>query len=60
MSGMLEIGPWTLIEPVTQSADIELRMLARNAMSQKLSEDIDKSVKATVDKAYEIAKEHIL
>ncbi|XP_020090340.1 ATP-dependent zinc metalloprotease FTSH 6, chloroplastic [Ananas comosus] len=59
MFGMSELGPWALIEPAAQSSDVVLRMLARNSMSEKLAEDIDKSVKAIVDKAYEIAKNHI-
>ncbi|KAG9451326.1 hypothetical protein H6P81_011291 [Aristolochia fimbriata] len=57
--GMSEIGPWSLIEPMAQSSDVVLRMLARNNMSEKLAEDIDKAVKAIIDKAYEIAKSHI-
>ncbi|XP_068643449.1 ATP-dependent zinc metalloprotease FTSH 6, chloroplastic [Aristolochia californica] len=57
--GMSEIGPWALIEPMAQSSDVVLRMLARNNMSEKLAEDIDRAVKAIIDKAYEIAKTHI-
>ncbi|KAK7273412.1 hypothetical protein RIF29_14461 [Crotalaria pallida] len=56
MFGMSEIGPWTLIDPSTQSSDIVLRMLARNLMSEKLAEDIDHSVRQIIDTAYEIAK----
>ncbi|URE47084.1 ATP-dependent zinc metalloprotease FTSH 6 [Musa troglodytarum] len=59
MFGMSEIGPWTLVDPAVQSGDVVLRMLARNSMSEKLAEDIDKSVKDIIDKAYEIAKNHI-
>ncbi|WOL20271.1 hypothetical protein Cni_G29075 [Canna indica] len=59
MFGMSEIGPWALMDPAVQSGDVVLRMLARNSMSEKLAEDIDKSVKAIIDKAYEIAKNHI-
>ncbi|KAI4339581.1 hypothetical protein MLD38_024506 [Melastoma candidum] len=59
MFGMSEIGPWTLIEPMAQSSDVVLRMLARNSMSEKLAEDIDRSVKEIIDKAYEVAKAHI-
>lgn len=57
--GMSEIGPWTLTDPATQNSDVVLRMLARNSMSEKLAEDIDRSVKKIIDKAYEIAKNHI-
>ncbi|KAH7652550.1 Peptidase FtsH protein [Dioscorea alata] len=57
--GMSEIGPWALMDPAVQSGDVVLRMMARNSMSEKLAEDIDKSIKAIVDKAYEIAKMHI-
>lgn len=59
MFGMSEIGPWALTDPAVQSSDVVLRMLARNSMSEKLAEDIDRSVKAIIDRAYEIAKTHI-
>ncbi|KAK3026133.1 hypothetical protein RJ639_042576 [Escallonia herrerae] len=42
-----------------QSSDVVLRMLARNSMSEKLAEDIDKSVRQIIDSAYAIAKKHI-
>ncbi|XP_076916039.1 ATP-dependent zinc metalloprotease FTSH 6, chloroplastic-like [Bidens hawaiensis] len=57
--GMSEIGPWLLIEPAAQSSDVVLRMMARNSMSEKLAEDIDRSVRCIIEKAYEIAKLHI-
>nr|XP_043634408.1 ATP-dependent zinc metalloprotease FTSH 6, chloroplastic-like [Erigeron canadensis] len=57
--GMSEIGPWSLIDPAVTSSDVVLRMLARNSMSEKLAEDIDRSVKCIIEKAYEIAKSHI-
>ncbi|KAL2522123.1 ATP-dependent zinc metalloprotease FTSH 6 [Forsythia ovata] len=57
--GMSEIGPWALIDQGVQSSDVVLRMLARNQMSEKLAEDIDKSVRVIIDNAYEIAKKHI-
>ncbi|KAL8211234.1 hypothetical protein R6Q57_005671 [Mikania cordata] len=57
--GMSEMGPWTLIDPAAQSSDVVLRMLARNSMSEKLAEEIDRSVKRIIEKAYEIAKSHI-
>ncbi|KAD5960730.1 hypothetical protein E3N88_12202 [Mikania micrantha] len=54
-----KMGPWSLIDPAAQSSDVVLRMLARNSMSEKLAEDIDRSVKRIIEKAYEIAKSHI-
>ena len=57
--GMSEIGPWALMDPVVQSSNIVLRMMARNSLSEKLLEDIDKAVKNITDKAYDIAKSHI-
>ncbi|KAJ4832963.1 ATP-dependent zinc metalloprotease FTSH 6, chloroplastic [Turnera subulata] len=59
MFGMSEIGPWALTDPSVQSSDVVLRMLARNSMSEKLAEDIDSTVRDIIDRAYEIAKEHI-
>ncbi|KAM0876578.1 hypothetical protein ACQ4PT_036094 [Festuca glaucescens] len=57
--GMSEIGPWALTDQAAQSGDVVLRMLARNSMSEKLAADIDRTVKAIVDEAYEVAKAHI-
>ncbi|KAK3132021.1 hypothetical protein QOZ80_6AG0514730 [Eleusine coracana subsp. coracana] len=57
--GMSEIGPWALTEPATQSGDVVMRMLARNSMSEKLAADIDRAVKHIVDRAFEVAKEHV-
>ncbi|KAL4197841.1 hypothetical protein AMTRI_Chr04g190290 [Amborella trichopoda] len=54
-----QIRSWSLTEPAAQSSDVVLRMLARNSMSEKLAEDIDKSVKIIIGNAYEIAKNHI-
>ncbi|EXB31964.1 ATP-dependent zinc metalloprotease FTSH 6 [Morus notabilis] len=59
MFGMSEIGPWALMDPVVQSGDMVLRMLARNSISEKLAEDIDSAVRRIVGNAYEIAKNHI-
>lgn len=59
MFGMSEIGPWALTDPAAQSGDVVLRMLARNQMSEKLAEDIDESVRHIIERAYEIAKNHI-
>lgn len=57
--GMSEIGPWALTDPAVQSSDVVLRMLARNAMSEKLAEDIDSSIRNIIESAYKIAKNHI-
>uniref|UniRef100_A0A7N0U9J0 AAA+ ATPase domain-containing protein n=1 Tax=Kalanchoe fedtschenkoi TaxID=63787 RepID=A0A7N0U9J0_KALFE len=57
--GMSELGPWALTDPMVQSSDVVLRMLARNNMSEKLAEDIDAAVRNIVQKAYEVAKEHV-
>ncbi|GMJ05496.1 VARIEGATED 2 [Hibiscus trionum] len=57
--GMSEIGPWSLMDSSAQSADVFMRMMARNSMSEKLAEDIDAAVKKLSDNAYEIALSHI-
>ncbi|KAK9085776.1 hypothetical protein Sjap_026187 [Stephania japonica] len=57
--GMSEIGPWSLMDSSAQSADVIMRMMARNSMSEKLAEDIDAAVKRLSDSAYEIALSHI-
>ncbi|CAH9099178.1 unnamed protein product [Cuscuta epithymum] len=57
--GMSEIGPWSLMESGGQSADVFMRMMARNSMSEKLAEDIDAAIKRISDTAYEIALSHI-
>nr|QKY65074.1 chloroplast ATP-dependent zinc metalloprotease FTSH6 [Passiflora biflora] len=57
--GMSEIGPWALTDPAVQSSDVVLRMLARNSMSEKLAEDIDSTIRDIIDRAYNIAKDHI-
>ncbi|KAK6281770.1 hypothetical protein POUND7_015595 [Theobroma cacao] len=57
--GMSEIGPWSLMDSSAQSADVIMRMMARNSMSEKLAEDIDAAVKRLSDRAYEIALSHI-
>ncbi|KAJ4804097.1 ATP-dependent zinc metalloprotease FtsH [Rhynchospora pubera] len=53
--GMSEIGPWSLMDSGAQSADVIMRMMARNSMSEKLAEDIDAAVKRISDSAYEVA-----
>ncbi|CAN6202004.1 unnamed protein product [Urochloa humidicola] len=57
--GMSEIGPWALVEPAAQSGDVVMRMLARSSMSERLAADIDAAVKGIVDRAYEVAREHV-
>uniref|UniRef100_A0A0A0K3U1 AAA+ ATPase domain-containing protein n=2 Tax=Cucumis sativus TaxID=3659 RepID=A0A0A0K3U1_CUCSA len=57
--GMSEIGPWSLMDSAAQSADVIMRMMARNSMSEKLAEDIDAAIKRISDEAYEIALAHI-
>ncbi|XP_024390721.1 ATP-dependent zinc metalloprotease FTSH 2, chloroplastic [Physcomitrium patens] len=57
--GMSDIGPWALMDPSSQGGDMIMRMMARNSMSEKLAEDIDKAVKAISDEAYEVALGHI-
>lgn len=57
--GMSDIGPWALMDPSSQGGDMIMRMMARNSMSERLAEDIDKAVKAISDKAYEVALDHI-
>ncbi|MED6171534.1 ATP-dependent zinc metalloprotease FTSH 2, chloroplastic [Stylosanthes scabra] len=57
--GMSDIGPWSLMDASAQSADVIMRMMARNSMSEKLAEDIDAAIKRLSDEAYEIALGHI-
>ncbi|KAJ1393097.1 P-loop containing nucleoside triphosphate hydrolase [Sesbania bispinosa] len=57
--GMSDIGPWSLMDGSAQSADVIMRMMARNSMSEKLAQDIDAAVKRISDEAYEIALNHI-
>jgi cell division protease FtsH len=57
--GMSDIGPWALMDPSAQGGDMIMRMMARNSMSEKLAEDIDRAVKAISDKAYAAALDHI-
>ncbi|KAI4387795.1 hypothetical protein MLD38_000198 [Melastoma candidum] len=57
--GMSEIGPWTLTVPVAKSSDTVLRMQARHSKSEKIAEDIDRSVQEIIDKVYEVVTVHI-
>lgn len=57
--GMSDIGPWALMDPSAQGGDMIMRMMARNQMSEKLAEDIDRAVKAISDEAYAVALGHI-
>lgn len=50
--GMSEIGPWSLMDSLAQSADVIMKMMARNSMSEKLAKDIDAAVKRISDTAY--------
>lgn len=56
--GMSDIGPWSLMDSSAQS-DVIMRMMARNSMSERLAEDIDKAIKRLSDSAYEIALGHV-
>ncbi|CAA2977090.1 ATP-dependent zinc metalloprotease FTSH 2, chloroplastic, partial [Olea europaea subsp. europaea] len=53
--GMSKLGLWSLMGFSGQSADVIMRMMARNSMSEKPAEDIDAAVKRISDRAYEIA-----
>lgn len=57
--GMSDIGPWSLMDPSSQSGDVIMRMMARNSLSEKLAEDIDTAIKRLSDTAYDIALGHI-
>ncbi|KAK4484533.1 hypothetical protein RD792_007117 [Penstemon davidsonii] len=57
--GMSDIGPWSLMDGSGQSADVFMRMMARNSMSERLAEDIDSAIKRISDSAYEIALSQI-
>ncbi|CAM8948491.1 unnamed protein product [Rhodiola kirilowii] len=57
--GMSDIGPWSLMDSSAQSGDVIMRMMARNSMSERLAEDIDRAIKSLTDKAYEIALSQI-
>ncbi|KAF0904905.1 hypothetical protein E2562_038688 [Oryza meyeriana var. granulata] len=57
--GLSDIGPWSLMDSGAQSGDVIMRMMARNSMSEKLTDDIDTAVKRLSDEAYEIALSQI-
>lgn len=57
--GMSDIGPWALMDPSAQGGDMIMRMMARNQMSEKLAQDIDRAVKRISDEAYNVALNHI-
>ncbi|KAE8669638.1 protein NSP-INTERACTING KINASE 2-like [Hibiscus syriacus] len=57
--GMSEIGPWSHMDSSALSADVIIRMIARNSMSEKIAEDINAAVKRLSDRACEIALNHI-
>jgi len=53
--GMSDVGPWALNDPSSQGGDMIMRMMARNAMSEKLANDIDVATKRIADEAYVVA-----
>ncbi|KAL2496749.1 ATP-dependent zinc metalloprotease FTSH 2 [Forsythia ovata] len=57
--GMSELGPWSLMDSSAQSADVFMRMMARNSKSERLAEDIDSAIKTISNSAYQIALSHI-
>merc|ERR1719454_1497792 len=57
--GMSKCGPWSLADPNGGGGDMIMRMMARNSMSEQLAQDIDKSVQAIAEEAYEVALKHI-
>eukprot|EP00803_Ostreobium_quekettii_P009011 evm.model.scf_351.8 EVM.evm.TU.scf_351.8 scf_351:74309-82690(+) len=57
--GMSNIGPWSLVDPNAQSGDVVMRMMARNAMSEDLQNQIDEAVKDIAEKAYARAIQYI-
>ena len=57
--GMSDVGPWALNDPSSQGEDMIMRMMARNAMSEQLANDIDVATKRIADEAYVVALEQI-
>ena len=57
--GMSDCGPWALNDPSSQGGDMIMRMMARNAMSEKLANDIDVATKRIADEAYVVALQQI-
>ena len=57
--GMSDVGPWALNDPSSQGGDMIMRMMARNAMSEKLANDIDVATKRIADEAYVVALQQI-
>jgi len=55
--GMSGVGPWALQKP--NSGDMITRLMARNAMSEGLQEEIDQAVKKLADDAYAVALDHV-
>ncbi|KAL2496984.1 ATP-dependent zinc metalloprotease FTSH 8 [Forsythia ovata] len=52
--GMSELGPWSLMDSSARSADVFMRMMARNSKSERLAEDIDSAIKTISNSAYQI------
>ena len=57
--GMSDVGPWALNDPSSQGGDMIMRMMARNAMSEQLANDIDVATKRIADEAYVVALDQI-
>jgi len=57
--GMSDVGPWALNDPSSQGGDMIMRMMARNAMSEQLANDIDIATKRIADEAYAVALSQI-
>ena len=57
MFGFSDIGPWALTDG--QQGDMIMRMMARNSMSEKLANDIDRAVSKISAEAYAIALDQI-
>jgi cell division protease FtsH len=58
MFGFSDIGPWALTDG--QQGDMIMRMMARNSMSEKLANDIDKAVSKIAADAYAIALKQMM
>merc|ERR1712070_469705 len=57
--GMSDVGPWALNDPSSQGGDMIMRMMARNAISEQLANDIDVATKRIADEAYVVALSQI-
>eukprot|EP01023_Acetabularia_acetabulum_P046376 TRINITY_DN477_c0_g1_i7.p2 TRINITY_DN477_c0_g1~~TRINITY_DN477_c0_g1_i7.p2 ORF type:complete len:231 (-),score=66.03 TRINITY_DN477_c0_g1_i7:210-902(-) len=57
--GFSSIGPWTLMDPSSQSGDVVMRMMSKGSVSESVLQKIDSEVKKLSDDAYVIALQHI-